>query len=430
MVSRRFHRPAGRPGDWIGWLGIGLAGIGLAALIPLAGAARELSGLFNNQTIRLRTELLEGGEYVRDTGLVIHFKGRWQYDALSGTLTIVRPDGVRVGLKAGDPRVIVGERVLHTGAPSLRLDHHLFIPFQVVVPHLFPQVQFVEQSVEETVVSASEETPTATPVFNYSPETSATPQGLIPTPILFQPGLLPTPTPQAEAGIPALGIAPKAVIVIDPGEGRSEGILPTQIRESDITLAVAQKLAAILKKSGNNEVILTRDSKSASLRSDQRTETANEKKAQIFISLQCGKLFSPTVSRAAVYFMNPALDSPSTPAAVSTAAGEAPRWDTAYLGQVPESLRLAREIHQRLDAFYKNANIIKMDSNPRPGRLAVLRGLTMPGVVIELGNLAHDLTAQYLARERVQTEIADELSMAITKFIYERAGMSAVPAVH
>ncbi|HQH74403.1 MAG TPA: N-acetylmuramoyl-L-alanine amidase, partial [bacterium] len=129
-------------------------------------------------------------------------------------------------------------------------------------------------------------------------------------------------------------------------------------------------------------------------------------------------------------FMNPALDSPATAAAAPPAAGEAPRWDTAYLGQVPESLRLAREIHQRLDAFYKNANIIKMDSNPRPGRLAVLRGLTMPGVVIELGNLAHDLTAQYLARERVQTEIADELSMAITTFIYERAGVSTASGVH
>jgi len=430
MFSRLFLRPAGRPGAWIGWFGLGLTWIGLAATLPRAGAARDLSGVFNNQTIRLSTELLGGIEYVRDTGLVVHFKGRWQYDALSGTLTILRPDGVRVGLKAGDPRVIVGERILHTGAPSLRQDNHLFIPFQVVVPYLFPQVKFVEQSEAAEAAPAGGETPTATPVFNYSPDTSATPLGPIPTPVLFQPGLLPTPTPLAEPALPAPPAAPKAVIVIDPGEGNSEGVLPTQIRESDITLAIAQKLAAILKKSGNNEVILTRDSKSPSLRSDQRAETANEKNAQIFISLQCGNLFSTTVSRAAVYFMNPALDSPATAAAAPPAAGEAPRWDTAYLGQVPESLRLAREIHQRLDAFYKNANIIKMDSNPRPGRLAVLRGLTMPGVVIELGNLAHDLTAQYLARERVQTEIADELSMAITTFIYERAGVSTASGVH
>jgi len=420
MFSRRLFASAGRRGAWTGWLGMGLVWLGVAG-VPGVGHSRELTGLFQNQTIQLRTELLDGVEYVRDTAVVVYFKGRWQYDALSGTLTVVRPDGVRVGLKAGDPRVLAGEQVMHTGAPPILQNQHLFIPFQVVVPALFPQVKFVERSGEEMTVALGEGDPTPTPVFNYSPDNQATPVVIPPTPLGYQQTVLPTPTPQPEAAVSAKKTVPQTVIVIDPGGGHSEGILPTQIRESDITLAIAQKLAAILKKSGRYEVVLTRDSQSQFLPPDQRAAIANQKNARLFINLQCGKLLTPTVSRSVIYFMNPALDYSPAPSvqSVSTAV---PRWDMAYRGQVPQSLKLAREIHQQLDAFYQNANIIKMDSSPRPGRLAVLRGLTMPGVVIELGNLAHELTAQYLARDRVQEEIADALSMAVTRFIYEQAG--------
>jgi len=104
-------------------------------------------------------------------------------------------------------------------------------------------------------------------------------------------------------------------------------------------------------------------------------------------------------------------------------------WYSAYRSTVDESQRLGRLIHRQLQTLYSLTNIIKMNSGPRSGRMAALRSLTMPGVVVELGNLSESNTAQYLGTEQTQRVVADSLAVGIADFIYEKAGLAVGGAI-
>ena len=46
----------------------------------------------------------------------------------------------------------------------------------------------------------------------------------------------------------------------------------------------------------------------------------------------------------------------------------------------------------------------------------------MPGIVLELGNLMNRDTASFLSKDRVQEDIAQEIEMSISNFLFNRAG--------
>lgn len=407
----------------------------LAAVVVFAGAAesRDLIGRWNNDSILLQTELLESGEYISATELINFFHGKWEYDSLSGTLRITRHDRVPVGLKIGDPRVVVGNNVRATGSPPIRYNGQVYIPFFIVIQFLMPDVQFdTPGQVAQSGVKTIEIQPTPTPFqFNYSsrtdtavePSSPATTPTYSPWDSLFGP----SPTPVAGS---SYGIIPKTVIILDPGIGNEsmENQSAIDVHEKDITYRVCQSLEKILRDFPNFEVYFTRGQEApSSFSPSQRTGIANQRQGNIFVSIQCGGLFDPNVSRAVVYFMNPILDGKTNLAALtSTRKNTSVEWNSAYQNYWNDSFRLAKSVHKRLYSFYTNANIIQMDSNPRPGRLSILRGLTMPGIVIELGNLVHATTSnRYLSRPRIQEDIAHEIAMGISDFIYERSGFQA-----
>ncbi len=392
-------------------------------------SSREMLGILDNQPIPLKTELLQNGEYVRAAQLVLFFPNRWQFDGLSGTIIFIRKDGIKVGLKVGEQRVLVGNKVIHTGKKSIRHQSRIYIPFINIKQFLLPGAQWKEGDADPGLVNnnpVSEPSPTPFPLFQATP---VVPQNT-PTPDIVFPSfedLIATPTiPFEPAPTADSHTAPRAVIVIDPGTSKNakQSILPTSIRESDITQKISQNLAELILESPNYEVLFTNTmNDGVALTPEQRAGFANQSNADLFISIQCGALYTDAISQAAIFFMNPQLDSIDPPSRESIAADDqSSRWDSAYQNHVLESLRLARVIHFQLKDYYSYAKIITMDSSPRPGRLQVLRGLTMPGVLIELGNLAHHDTAQHLSRSRVQEEIAYKIYLAINDFLYERTG--------
>jgi N-acetylmuramoyl-L-alanine amidase len=408
----------------------------LALLNAEAVSAREMLGMLDNQPIPLKTELLQKGEYVRAAQLVLFFPNRWQFDGLSGTLIFVRRDGIKVGLKVGEQRVLVGKKVIHTGKKSIRYQSRIYIPFINVKQFLLPSAQWKEGQADPGLVNNDPIVqPSATPTpFRVSQATPVVFPQTTPTPDIVFPSfddLIATPTATYEPeATPDIYTAPRAVIVIDPGASKNiaqnavQNVLSTSIRESDITQKISQNLAELILESPNYEVLFTDAmNDGAPLTPEQRAGFANQSNADMFISIQCGALYTDTISKAAIFFMNPQLDSiDPVVREASGSDGSSNRWDAAYQDHVLESLRLARVIHFQLNDYYSYAKIITMDSSPRPGRLQVLRGLTMPGVMIELGNLAHHDTAQHLSRKRVQEEIAYKIYLAINDFLYERTG--------
>jgi N-acetylmuramoyl-L-alanine amidase len=134
-------------------------------------------------------------------------------------------------------------------------------------------------------------------------------------------------------------------------------------------------------------------------------------------------MYSRDVSRASVYFMNNYIDFPIK-TSPNIAMGLKTPWYSAYETNQNESHRLAQLLIQELYPFYDLRKVILLDESPRPGRLAVLRGLTMPGVLIELGNLNHSLTARHLfLSEQIMNELVYELEQAISNYLYTRSGI-------
>jgi N-acetylmuramoyl-L-alanine amidase len=101
------------------------------------------------------------------------------------------------------------------------------------------------------------------------------------------------------------------VIAIDPGHGGSDpgAIGPNKLQEKTVTLAVAQKVQALLEKAGA-KVLMTRKTDvdvfgpnaSAVDELNARTLGANNNKADVFVSLHINAFTSPSVGGTATYY--------------------------------------------------------------------------------------------------------------------------------
>ncbi len=121
-----------------------------------------------------------------------------------------------------------------------------------------------------------------------------------------KPEILPTPS-QKEVALPPQQdpVTEKRVVVIDPGHGGSDPGAQGQsgTYEKNVTLAAALELAAILKKRGNYEVVLTRN-KDAKIKPDKREALARNAGANLFVSLHADAIAARVVRGGSVYTLS------------------------------------------------------------------------------------------------------------------------------
>ncbi|VAW02896.1 N-acetylmuramoyl-L-alanine amidase [hydrothermal vent metagenome] len=120
------------------------------------------------------------------------------------------------------------------------------------------------------------------------------------------PEVLPTPS-QKEVSLPPQQdpVIEKRVVVIDPGHGGADPGAQGQsgTYEKNVTLAAALELAAILKKRGNYEVVLTRN-KDAKIKPDKREALARNAGANLFVSLHADAIAARAVRGGSVYTLS------------------------------------------------------------------------------------------------------------------------------
>ncbi|NPV80986.1 MAG: AMIN domain-containing protein [Firmicutes bacterium] len=140
-------------------------------------------------------------------------------------------------------------------------------------------------------------------------------------------------------------------IVVDPGHGGEDpgAIGLTGLREKDVNLDIALRLAKLLEKAGAVS-LLTRDADINVLLTD-RARLANGSGADVFLSIHANS------------FLNP----------------EPNGTETFYMDNVPGSSDLANCVHQRLVAALK-----LKDRNVKKRDLFVLRTVTMPSCLVEV----------------------------------------------
>ena len=209
------------------------------------------------------------------------------------------------------------------------------------------------------------------------------------------------------------------LVVLDPGHGGSnagaQGAVPT-LHEKQLTLAIANQVAARLRDKGITVQLTRTDDRTLTLR--QRTEIADRANADLFVSIHANA--SPTRTqrgyetyvlttkgvdvdaralRAETITPRPGVD-PDIALVLDDVERGAAQWEAADL-----AARMQRALEDRRGA--------EGDRGVRQDSEHVLLGATMPAVLVEVGFIDHPIEGKELAEPTVQAQLAAAIAEAI-----------------
>jgi len=202
-------------------------------------------------------------------------------------------------------------------------------------------------------------------------------------------------------------------VVIDPGHGgHDQGASgPSGVLEKNVTLALARLIARELES--DFRVVLTRTD-DYGLDLFKRTGTANNKQADLFISLHTGASFLHNAKGLTIfYYQGMSMNSHKDDSPVGNAASPArPPWHEIQDRYVTQSVHLAETIQKQLLA---QATFIESRLQKAP--LAVLEGADMPAVLIEVGYLTNPIEEKALNDQTILADYARGISRGIQAFL-------------
>ncbi len=224
--------------------------------------------------------------------------------------------------------------------------------------------------------------------------------------------------------IRALGLKINRV-VIDPGHGGhdngTEG--PKGLLEKDLVLDVAQRLGKLIEDRMAAEVIYTRTDDTF-IPLEGRTALANEKKADLFLSIHANSSSIPKIAGVETFYLNingsrDALDL----AARENASAQKSIFELQDIikkitlnDKSEESLEFAKRIQAALFSFSaKNAPAAK-DRGVKSAPFVVLIGANMPSVLAEIGFLSNPREEALLKKSDYRDKLADALYKGIQRY--------------
>ncbi|MDX9835651.1 MAG: N-acetylmuramoyl-L-alanine amidase, partial [Desulfobulbus sp.] len=213
-------------------------------------------------------------------------------------------------------------------------------------------------------------------------------------------------------------------IVIDPGHGGSDpGAMAFGLKEKDIVLKVAQKVAKILEKTQRYEVALTR-SKDVYLPLEERTAIANTLNGDLFISIHVNAHPDKTIGGVETYFLNlatnaeamrvAALENATSTHNISELQGILT--DLMRNSKIDESSRLARFVQANL-ATGMNKQYNSRNLGVKQAPLYVLIGAEMPAILAEISFITNPKEAELLREESYLDRIAEQIVAGIVEYI-------------
>ncbi len=215
-------------------------------------------------------------------------------------------------------------------------------------------------------------------------------------------------------------------IVIDPGHGgKDPGCIGRKgTQEKSVVLDVALKLREILEKETDLEVILTRES-DIYIPLETRTVVANQKQADLFISIHANSNPKKGYSGVTTFYLN----FPSDPSVMETVAREnaTSTKNMSESGEIisrilredkiKESTDLAQrmqtQLARHLNTQYKGVKDLGVKSGP----FWVLIGGDMPSVLIEISHLSNSDEENRLRTEGYRRNVALGIYQGILAYI-------------
>lgn len=226
-------------------------------------------------------------------------------------------------------------------------------------------------------------------------------------------------------------------IVLDPGhDGDDFGASgPTGLREKDLVLNVAKRLAKRLEKELCAEVIFTRDS-DRFVPLENRTALANQKQADLFISIHANYSRNRRVRGIETYYLNFTSD----PEALEVAARENALSQQSMHDlqdiikkisrneKINESRELADNLqvhlHKRLRRYSKRIKNRGVKKAP----FVVLIGANMPSVLAEISFISNRSDEKHLKSQRGRDRIVEGLFNGIAQYLKDINGLSVAQA--
>ncbi len=223
-------------------------------------------------------------------------------------------------------------------------------------------------------------------------------------------------------------------IIIDPGHGgKDPGTSGNDgHHEKQYTLAIARKLASILRKDPRYKVFMTRDA-DYFVTLDNRTLMANRDRADIFVSIHINWSSDHATRGITTYFLNWTNDAEANRVAARENFISAKRMQAARteVGSILASLQLdaKRDESLRLANYIENSVARSVQLyHPEEPRLGVkealfyvLVGDKMPAVLVECSFLSNHRDEQLLQKASYINEVAKGIAAGINNYFTKQA---------
>ncbi|RJX36212.1 MAG: N-acetylmuramoyl-L-alanine amidase [Desulfarculus sp.] len=221
----------------------------------------------------------------------------------------------------------------------------------------------------------------------------------------------------------ALGLGIKRVVVDAGHGGKDEGARYRGLKEKELTLDIAKRVAAKLKKLLGCRVLLTRD-RDKFLALEERTAFANTQNADAFVSIHVNAAANHRLRGVETYFLNLASDEEAMLLAARENATTTRSIsdlqvilnDLMLNSKINESNRLARAVHGQLLKQMGQKTKVK-DLKVKQAPFYVLIGARMPSVLVEVGFITNSQDHRLLSSAAYR----DLLALGIAQGVLEYA---------
>jgi N-acetylmuramoyl-L-alanine amidase len=225
-------------------------------------------------------------------------------------------------------------------------------------------------------------------------------------------------------GAGARGPRSVARVVLDPGHGgRDTGAVgPSGVREKDVTLDVARRVAPVLSAQGL-QVMLTRG-EDAFVSLEERTARANAFSADLFVSIHCNASESKGRRGVEAYVLDTTRD--EIAARVAARENATTQAASAELASILGGMRLADEAQRstRFAQLLERAAIAALqmrygdviDGGVHTAGFYVLVGARMPSVLFETSYLSNAIDEQRLGNDDYRQLLADAIANAVKAY--------------
>lgn len=222
----------------------------------------------------------------------------------------------------------------------------------------------------------------------------------------------------------------RRLIVIDPGHGgKDPGATGGRgTREKDVNLAAALELSRVLKERGDFDVMLTRE-EDVFIPLSERSELANSRNADLFVSLHCNAAGNKHENGFEVYSVS---ETASDPAAEALAAsensvleyeGKNPQDETAKMILLAMTKTEMINESATFSALSEKAIGKRVDISARGAKQAafyVLRGTHAPAILVEMAFVSHAKDEAKLASRRFRRTMAEGVASGIADYARRR----------